>query len=66
MLENGVDLRYIQELPGHKKPETTMIYTHVAQKKLISIKSPLDVIAEEHIFNEKQHMRYFHQTPVNY
>ncbi|MBI4929483.1 MAG: tyrosine-type recombinase/integrase [Bacteroidetes bacterium] len=54
MLENGVDLRYVQELLGHKKPETTMIYTHVTKKKLTSIKSPLDVIAEEHIFNEKQ------------
>lgn len=54
MLENGVDLRYVQELLGHKKPETTMIYTHVTQKKLVSIKSPLDVIAEEQIFNEKQ------------
>jgi site-specific recombinase XerD len=54
MLENGVDLRYIQELLGHKKPETTMIYTHVAQKKLVNIKSPLDVIAEEHIFENKQ------------
>jgi len=47
MLENGVDIRYIQELLGHKKPETTMIYAHVAQKKLVNIKSPLDVIAEK-------------------
>lgn len=46
MLENGVDLRYVQELLGHKKPETTMIYTHVTQKKLTSIKSPLDVIMD--------------------
>ncbi len=42
MLEQGVHLRYIQELLGHSKPETTMIYTHVARKDLISIKSPLD------------------------
>ena len=54
MLENGVDLRYIQELLGHKKPETTMIYTHVAQKKLTTIKSPLDVIMERHIFDKKE------------
>ncbi len=43
MLENGVDLRYIQILLGHSKPETTMIYTHVAQHSLMEIKSPLDV-----------------------
>ena len=42
MLENGTDLRYIQELLGHSKPETTMIYTHVAQKDLMKIESPLD------------------------
>lgn len=47
MLENGVDIRYIQELLGHKKPETTMIYAHVAQKKLMNIKSPLDAIADK-------------------
>jgi len=42
MLENGTDLRYIQELLGHSRPETTMIYTHVAQKDLMKIESPLD------------------------
>lgn len=42
LLEQGVNLRYIQELLGHSKPETTMIYTHVARKDLIEIKSPLD------------------------
>ena len=46
MLENGVDLRYIQELLGHSKPETTMIYTHVAQKDLMQIRNPLDVAVE--------------------
>lgn len=47
MLENGIDIRYIQELLGHSRPETTMIYTHVAQKDLSRIKSPLDVMLKE-------------------
>ncbi|MFZ2282332.1 MAG: tyrosine-type recombinase/integrase, partial [Lutibacter sp.] len=43
LLENGIDLRYIQELLGHAKPETTMIYTHVTKKDLMKIESPLDL-----------------------
>jgi site-specific recombinase XerD len=43
LLENGIDLRYIQELLGHSKPETTMLYTHVAKKDLLNIESPLDI-----------------------
>lgn len=42
LLEQGTDIRYIQELLGHSRPETTMIYTHVTQKDLRDIKSPLD------------------------
>jgi integrase/recombinase XerD len=42
LLENGTDIRYIQELLGHKKIETTQIYTKVANNKLIEIKNPLD------------------------
>ncbi|PKA81959.1 site-specific recombinase XerD [Ulvibacter sp. MAR_2010_11] len=42
LLENGTDLRYIQVLLGHSRPETTMIYTHVAQRYLQAIRSPLD------------------------
>jgi site-specific recombinase XerD len=42
LLEQGTDLRYIQELLGHRRPETTMIYTHVARKSLFDIRSPLD------------------------
>lgn len=42
MLESGVDLRYIQELLGHKSSKTTEIYTHVSIKSLQKIKSPFD------------------------
>lgn len=42
LLEQGIDIRYIQELLGHSSPNTTMIYTHVSTGKLKDIKSPLD------------------------
>ncbi|GGH45480.1 integrase [Mangrovimonas yunxiaonensis] len=47
MLENGVGLRHIQTLLGHSKPETTMIYTHVAQEDLMRISNPLDVVVKD-------------------
>ena len=47
LLENGIGVRHIQELLGHAKPETTMIYTHVAKKDLMDIRSPLDNILIE-------------------
>ncbi|MFV8466356.1 tyrosine-type recombinase/integrase [Flavobacterium sp. LB1P62] len=42
LLENGTDLRYIQELLGHSSSKTTEIYTHVSTKSIQQIKSPFD------------------------
>ncbi|WP_417196863.1 tyrosine-type recombinase/integrase [Bizionia sp.] len=47
MLEQGTDIRYIQELLGHSRPETTMIYTQVTKKDLQQINSPLDTAVKK-------------------
>jgi len=42
LLEDGTNIRTVQELLGHKSVETTMVYTHVMNKKKIGVKSPAD------------------------
>jgi integrase/recombinase XerD len=42
LLEKGTDLRYIQELLGHRSSRTTEIYTHVSTQSIQKIKSPFD------------------------
>jgi len=44
LLENGVNIRVVQELMGHADVKTTEIYTHVMQKDLNAVVSPLDHI----------------------
>ena len=46
MLENGTDIRYIQELLGHNSIRTTERYTHVARRGHLRITSPLDSLGE--------------------
>ena len=54
LLEQGVDLRYIQTLLGHSSSKTTEIYTHVSNKSLAKIKSPLDHIYDAKGLNYKE------------
>lgn len=47
LMQNGVNLRYIQTLLGHASPKTTEIYTHVIKVDNKLVKSPLDKLLEE-------------------
>jgi len=47
LLESGIDLRYMQEILGHKSSKATEIYTHVSRASLTKIKNPLDSIFKE-------------------
>lgn len=54
LMDKGTDIRYIQELLGHTKLETTAIYTHVSIRDLQKIKSPLDRIFDEKALKDRR------------
>jgi len=45
LLEGGQDIRTVQELLGHQSVQTTMIYTHVLNRRGLAVRSPLDRIS---------------------
>ena len=45
LLEHGYDVRQVQQLRGHEKLDTTMIYTHVMHQPSVAVQSPLDRLA---------------------
>jgi integron integrase len=47
LLENGVNIRVVQKLMGHSDVKTTEIYTHVMQKDISAVLSPLDGLNDE-------------------
>lgn len=47
LIQNGNSVNEVQSLLGHKSPETTMIYVHLASPKMLKIKSPLDEIHQQ-------------------
>jgi site-specific recombinase XerD len=47
LLEDGYDIRTIQELLGHSSVRTTMIYTHVLNRNRLGVRSPLDAVSDQ-------------------
>ncbi len=54
LIENGYDVAAVQPLLGHNSAETTMVYIHMANPKMISVKSPYDDLAKNNGQQEKE------------
>lgn len=46
LIEDGYDIRTVQELLGHADVKTTMIYTHVLNRGGRAVRSPLDAVVQ--------------------
>ena len=61
LLELGVDLRYVQSMLGHSRPETTMLYTHISTAKIQNLANPFDELVQEEMDDLQDNNNSKHQ-----